>query len=76
MATSFAATRAAALAYLELSSPPHPAQLSELYDNDAELQSALCELIPGFEYPDFAHMPMDRILKKCRLSVEASAQAG
>lgn len=39
-------------------------RLSELYDDDEMLRSALATLFPGFEYPDFAHLAMREIRQR------------
>lgn len=39
-------------------------QLSEIYDDEPELQSALAILLPGFEYPDFAHLTLGQIRRR------------
>lgn len=45
-------------------------RLSELYDDDEMLQSALVTLFPGFEYPDFSHLT----LREIELRYHASPQ--
>lgn len=39
-------------------------RLQNLYDEDEELQSALLELLPDFEYPDYAHRTIGEIVDK------------
>lgn len=36
-------------------------RLSDVYDDDEMLQSALLTLFPDFEYPDFAYRTMNEI---------------
>lgn len=38
--------------------------LSELYDDDEMLQSAMVTLFPDFEYPDFSHKTLGQIRKQ------------
>jgi len=42
----------------------HSLVLSQLYDDNEDLRSALLIVFKGFEYPDFSHKTMKDILKK------------
>ncbi len=39
-------------------------KLSELYDDDDMLRSALATLFPNFEYPDFSHLTMREVRRR------------
>lgn len=43
---------------------PHSTKLSELYDEDDMLRSAVNTLFPNFEYPDFSHLTIGELLKR------------
>lgn len=49
--------------YLKNRVPAHD-KVSDLYDDDEMLQSALCTLFPDFEYPDFSHLTIREVIKR------------
>lgn len=36
-------------------------KLADIYDNDEDLQTALIEAIPGFEYPNYSWMTVSQL---------------
>lgn len=36
-------------------------RLADCYDEDTRLQSAMSQLFPNFEYPDYSHLTMSAI---------------
>lgn len=57
-------TKYRACAYLKRLFPSE--KVSELYDDDEMLRMALSTLLPGFEYPDVAHLTIGEVLRRSK----------
>ena len=63
---------AAAERYLQ-TFPGDSRKLAEVYDDDDVLRSALAQLFPDFEYPDFSYLTIAEIRRRYERRRTASA---